>query len=202
MNTFLLPNYADFYWIIAGSGAQIYSSRLNTFVSSENADYLAFLDAGNVPTRITNEAELWSVLAPLLTLPPWLFDGEHFVQPTADTFSKAQLNAYANLRQWQAATGGHIVVIDGEPTAFSTSEASMSLLAGKTMRLQQPNPPATVKWQVGPTAFRDIPAAEFTAAATEVADFVQGTFDTLEELFGLIADGVVTTPAGIDAAYS
>lgn len=196
-----LPDFRDFYWTVGASSSNVYSSKSNTYVDIEDPDYVAFLNAGNYPTRIANEAELWDVISGPLGLPGWMFNGETFSQPAASKFSKAQLKAYANIVQWSRAVGGHVVMIDGSPVPFSTSEASMSLLAGKAMRLQQPNPPSTVRWQVSPTSFKLIEADDFIVAASSVADFVQSTFDRLDEVFSMIDDGTVTTPDGVENAF-
>lgn len=54
---------ANWYWIVNGSTAQVYSSAAANYVPVANATYVAWLEAGNLPTRILNEAELGEVLA-------------------------------------------------------------------------------------------------------------------------------------------
>jgi len=62
-------NPANWYWIVAGSTTQVFSSAVGDYVPVDNATYLAWLAAGNQPTRIVSEAELGDVLAPLQLRP-------------------------------------------------------------------------------------------------------------------------------------
>jgi hypothetical protein len=55
-------NPADWYWIVAGDGAQVWSSRLAQYILVDHADYVAFLGNGSLPSRIASEAELAEVL--------------------------------------------------------------------------------------------------------------------------------------------
>jgi len=113
--------------------------------------------------------------------------------------TRADLVAYANAEQWRRATGGYTATIDGTPMVFPTDTVSMGLMTGKAARLDQPDPPASFRWQT-PTGFVEIAAADFRGAAIAVADFVQGTFDALAIVLSGIADGTITTIAEIDAA--
>lgn len=123
-------------------------------------------------------------------------------EPPAPSATKQQLAAYANAKQWAVATGGRIVSVGGDAMPFSTSPESMVLISGQALRLQQPGAPASVNWQVGATDFVVISAADFIAAATAIADFVQATFDALPAVFAGIEAGTVTTTAEIDAALT
>ncbi|WFS07792.1 hypothetical protein [Methylobacterium sp. 391_Methyba4] len=114
--------------------------------------------------------------------------------------SAEQLVAHANARQWALATGGFTAIIAGQPVLFATDEASLAALDRKAMRLAQPNPPASVSWQVGPTQFATIAADDFDQAARLVEDFFQATFDALPAIFEAIASGEIKTLADVEAA--
>ena len=115
--------------------------------------------------------------------------------PTAE-----QLIAYANAKQWILATSGYTVTIDSEPVLFQTTETAMALIAGKAQQFARPNPPVSVDWQIGPTEFVTIAAADFVSAATKIADFVQATFDELKAVLAEIVAGTITMYSQIDAA--
>ncbi len=51
------------YWIVAGSSTQVYSSAGGAYVPITDSGYVAWLAAGNRPSRIASEAELSDVLA-------------------------------------------------------------------------------------------------------------------------------------------
>lgn len=53
----------DWYWIVAGSTTQVFSSKAKAYVPVANATYQAWLDSGYKPTNIASEALLWDVLA-------------------------------------------------------------------------------------------------------------------------------------------
>ena len=53
----------NWYWDIGGLATEVYSSRQAQFVPMSDAIYQSWLAAGNFPTRILSEAELWDVLA-------------------------------------------------------------------------------------------------------------------------------------------
>lgn len=59
------PNYTprNWYWRVAGSDTQVYSSASGDYVPVADAAYQAWLSAGNTPTNIPNEAELGEVLS-------------------------------------------------------------------------------------------------------------------------------------------
>lgn len=54
---------AAWFWIVAGDRTQWYSSAAGTYVPPDSAAAVAFLAAGNIPTKIASEDELWDVLA-------------------------------------------------------------------------------------------------------------------------------------------
>lgn len=62
-------NSANWYWIVAGSTTQVYSSAVGDFVPVTDATYQAWLAAGHVPTKIDTEANLGQVLAQYLLRP-------------------------------------------------------------------------------------------------------------------------------------
>lgn len=49
----------NWFWIVGGDESRWYSSAAGSYVPPQQS----FLDAGNRPTKIANEAELWDVLA-------------------------------------------------------------------------------------------------------------------------------------------
>lgn len=57
-------NPSNWYWIVAGSATQVFSSAAGDYVNIDNATFLEWKADGTVPTPILNEAELGEVLAP------------------------------------------------------------------------------------------------------------------------------------------
>lgn len=56
-------NPANWYWIVAGSTTQVYSSAAVAYVPVTDPTYLAWLANGNKPTSIAVEQDLWDVLS-------------------------------------------------------------------------------------------------------------------------------------------
>ncbi len=57
-------NPKNWYWIVAGSTTQVFSSASGDYVPVSNPTYLAWKSDGTLPTNIASEAELGEVLAP------------------------------------------------------------------------------------------------------------------------------------------
>lgn len=116
--------------------------------------------------------------------------------------AQAALIAYANAKQWKIATGGHSVTIGGSSVRFATDETSYSLMTGKAARLQLSGAPATTNWQIADTTFVSIATADFIAAAANVADWMQSSWDVLEQVLAAISAGTITTTAAVDSPPS
>jgi len=60
----IFSNYTaqDWYWIVAGDDTKVYASQRVGYFPVADATYAAWLDAGNLPTRIINSQELLDVL--------------------------------------------------------------------------------------------------------------------------------------------
>ena len=59
----MIYNPANNYWFVGGDTTQVYSSATAQYVPTNNVAYLAWLNAGNLTSRINSEAELWDVLS-------------------------------------------------------------------------------------------------------------------------------------------
>lgn len=55
-------NAADWYWIVAGDESKAFSSKVGDYVAANDAVYVAWKLAGNLPTRIGSADELAEVL--------------------------------------------------------------------------------------------------------------------------------------------
>jgi hypothetical protein len=193
----MIYSASNWYWTPPpGQNAGfVYSSAVGALVATTNATYVAWLAEGNSPQLCplnTSGVRDWADLDDVLTaagLPP-----TGLTPPTS-----AMLNAHANAKQWALATGGYTITVNSVPLFFPTDIVSMALITGKAARLAQPNPPASFAWQM-PAGFVTIASADFILVATQIADFVQSTFNTLQVVFAAIAAGTITTTAEIDAA--
>jgi hypothetical protein len=63
-------NPSDWYWRVAGSTTQVYSSKVGNYVPVDNATYLAWAaNPMHATTNIASEVELGEVLAPYALRP-------------------------------------------------------------------------------------------------------------------------------------
>ncbi|KEA07110.1 DUF4376 domain-containing protein [Rhizobium rhizogenes] len=129
----------------------------------------------------------------------WVLFNGSFSAPTAVAPSKDDLISYANQKQWSLAIGGYSAMINSEVVKFATDPLSQSLIIGKALRLSQPEPPVLVNWQSG-ASFAEIATSDFLNVATLIADFIQATFDALNNVLSAIEGGTIADFESIDAA--
>jgi hypothetical protein len=94
---------ANWYWIVAGNEAQVFSSATGNYVPANDATYLAWRADGTTPTRILNEAELGEVLADARVRPQRAavldaYKGRHAKRMTDEVQTKALLWAINEIR--------------------------------------------------------------------------------------------------------
>lgn len=65
----ILYNPNNWYWRVAGSTTQVYSSAVGDYVLISDPTYVAWLTSGGVPTNIDSEISLGAVLAQHLLRP-------------------------------------------------------------------------------------------------------------------------------------
>lgn len=52
----------DWYWIVGGDETRLWSTKAGSYVPATDADFLAWLEAGNVHTQIVSEEDLAGVI--------------------------------------------------------------------------------------------------------------------------------------------
>ena len=180
-------NPKDWYWIVAGSTTQVFSSARQAYVPVTDATYLAWR-AANFPTQIISEVELIAVLAqqaPGVVLP-----------------SNAGLIGYAIGKQQAIAAGGISVAISSSVTIeASTDTASLALLS-TAVAVAQSNPSATTPWVQKNGTPVSLNAGEVLEILAAVSAFIQSTFATLSAVITAINGGTITTRNQVDVPPS
>jgi hypothetical protein len=87
---------ANWYWIVGGNEAQVFSSAVGNYVPADNATFIAWKADGTTPTRIVSEAELGEVLADARVRPQRAavldaYKGQHAKRMTDEVQTKALL---------------------------------------------------------------------------------------------------------------
>jgi hypothetical protein len=186
-------NAADHYWFVAGDETQVYGSKRNIYVPVADADYLAWLDAGNFTYSITSEAEIWPCQQPIK--PAWLFNGTTFAQPTVDTYTPEQLREYAKEQRWLNETGGITV----GSTQVETDDRSKGLVSQQRLAAMNDSAGFSTDWQTVDNATHPLTAAQMIELADAVAAHVNDCFVQYADAIATIEGGTLTKLAQVDA---
>lgn len=179
---------SDWYWVVAGSGTQVFASARGIYVPVADTDYQAWRALGYAPSNIDSEADLVAALAAkgLVAQIP------------------AGLLIYAQQKQAAVVAGGLTVNVGtgGAPANVecSTDPASLTLLQG-AYSVAQADSGASFAWVQANGVPVTLTAAQITTIFNAVTAFVQATFTTLAGVIaGITANpATVTTRAQVDA---
>jgi hypothetical protein len=182
------------YWL--ADNGQVYSAPLQNTVTISDSGYVAFLAAGNKPTRWPVDSSGNQTNASLLAA---------IAQYGLAISPAAALAAYAQSKQGAIATGGISVNVgsSGSPQMVeaSTDTTSLVLLQGAAS-IAQGNSSATFQWVQPSGVSVTLTAAQITTIFTAVAAFLQATFTTLAAVLAAITGNTITTTAQIDTPPS
>jgi hypothetical protein len=188
-------NARNWYWTVASNADAIYSSKTNTYVAADDADYTEWAGA-HAPIAIPDEVELWGVIKPNIPeTPDWLFNGTLFVQPAPGEYSKAQLATYAGDVRWQAEVTGSSGGI-----AYRTDRVSRALL-NTTLTYLRANTGTSVEWKALDGTFTTLDAAGMEAFNNDVNIHVEQCYAAEKTCKADIEAGTITTLAQIDAVF-
>ncbi len=111
----MLYTASNWYWIVAGSTTQVFSSARAMYVPVTDATYVAWIAAGGNPTRIASEAELFGVLTD--SFPAGLPAGAggtgayHLDATTQNYLTRARNNSLEEIDAWLDANTGNVTQI-------------------------------------------------------------------------------------------
>jgi len=100
-------------------------------------------------------------------------------------------------RRFRAETGG--VTCNG--CSIHTDRESQAMISGAALAAQQ-DPGMAVKWKCADGTFIDIDAAGIISMASDVAAHIQACFAEEARIAALIAAGILTSEAEIEAEWS
>jgi hypothetical protein len=172
----MMTNLADWYWIIGGDTANVWSSARAALFPATDAAYVAW---GRTPTPIPSMAELEQVFA---------------VQFPAG--SPRSYNADARYRR---ASGGLIISSISSVAFFSDPVARNTLANANEYAKATPH---NTDWKFSDGSFTSLTPAQLATATAAMAAFVQSCFTKESENLTAINGGSMTTIAQIDAAFA
>lgn len=170
--SFLLPNW---YWIVAGSKTEVFSSASGTLVSLPNATYQSWQQEGNQPTSIDTYADLFNVLS---------------ADPATFARCVGTLVATGALTLPQQATAllalGFTLTSTGTPalnaTYAATAEAQAQIADEIDALLLNglfTNGTTSLPWPDATGAAHTFGVTQFKAFATAMADFAGGCMEVI-----------------------
>jgi len=168
----------DWYWIVAGDEANVWSSARHMLVPADDAAYLAWLEQGYSPSPIASMGELYDVLA--LQFPP------------------GSLTTYTASKRWQKEQGG-ITLSFGMP--IKTDDRAQAKITG-VYAAQRVNPAVSTPWHAADGTVHDLTAAQMDAMNNELLTHINNCFSISADVLAGIEDGSITTLEQIDAAFA
>lgn len=175
---------SNWYWIVAASTTQVYSSKRAAYVLVTDVTYIAWLAAGNRATRIVSEVSLNDVL-----------NGQSIAGLTA----VPALIAYSAAARYAKETGG--ITVNG--VAMPTDRQTQAQLTG-AYSFAQSNSAVTIQWKMPDGSFMALTAAQISAIAVAVAMHVQTCFAVEQQLDASInaTPPTITTSAQVDTTFA
>lgn len=150
----------NWYWAVGGDEARVYSSASAAYVPVADATYKAWVDAGNVPTRIDTEANLFDVLAS--AHPPGL----------GTLGTPAQQAGLLRGGTTVTLTSASTPALDGEYPITRDSLADIAAIQTGLTANQVPGGGSTFSYPAGSS--HQFTPAQFTQFATAVLNYVWG----------------------------
>jgi hypothetical protein len=174
----MMFNIADWYWVVGGDAANVWSSARAVSVPVTDADYVAWLAVPNAPTQITSMADLQAVFS--------------------DQYPPGSLETYCLFKRWEKEQGG-ITLASGMPIA--TDDRSQAKING--VRLAATKDAAfTTQWHAADGTYWPLGSTAITAMSDELQAHINNCFTISSQTMAGIADGSITTLAQIDSAFA
>jgi Domain of unknown function (DUF4376) len=168
----------DWYWVIGDDEANVWSSRLAESIPVDDADYAAWLEGGNYPSRAATMADLEVVLA--------------------EQYPPGTLRTYTAFKRWQKEQAG-ITLTSGMP--IKTDDRAQAKITG-AYTAAQVDPTIVTPWAAADGTVHDVDGAQITSMNYELLTHINNCFSISADVMADIEDGSVTTREQIDEAFS
>lgn len=176
-------NPADWYWIVAGSTTQVWSSARVQYVGVDDSTYQAWRVAGGVPTKIDSQDSLITVLRQQYPAG---------VPPSSVTLD-SRLAELAALR-YQKQTLGVLYKPSGSTThyMFPTDDASRANVGAAQQLVAASVYPSSAPWKIADGTFVSMTGADITALGTKIGAYVLACFTNEQTLSTALAASLTT----------
>jgi hypothetical protein len=173
----MIYNPSDWYWVIGGDAANVWSSKRAMLVPVGDTTYVAWLAEAGGASPLATMQELYTVLAA--------------------QYPAGSLQSYNPDARYRKASGG--VTIAGNP--YLTDPVSRNTVSS-AHDYAVANPGHVTDWKLADGTFIQLTEAQLAHVLQEMATFVQSCFTCESTNAAAIAGGTMTTIAQIDAAYA
>jgi hypothetical protein len=167
---------SDWYWIIGGDQANVWSSRRAASVPVSDPDYVAWLAVGGLTPQLATMQKLFDILS--AQYPP------------------GTLQTYTAFRRWQKEQGG-ITLASGMP--IKTDDRAQAKITGALVAAQE-LPTVITPWHAADGTVHQLDGAQITAMNNELLAHINNCFTISAEMLAGIEAGSITTHEEIDAA--
>jgi len=183
----MISFYNPYNWFWIADDNRVFGSQTQTISDNADPDYLAWTEAGNLPTVWPRDAagnqtveSLQEVLTPY------------------DIF--IDLVAYAANARYRHASGG-LTVSSISAIPFYSDPVARNTLANAYEHVKS-MPGSSIDWKLSDGSFVTLDEAALSAAVTAMSTFVQSCFTCESETQDNIGSGTITTHAQVDAAFA
>lgn len=170
----------DWYWIIGGDNANVWSSKRAMSVPTTDQAYLDWTAAGLAPPPLADMAALEQLLA--------------------EQYPPGSLKSYNPDARYRKAGGG-VIITSLSPIPFLTDPTSRNTI-NSGYQYAQANPAHITHWKLSDGTFIQLTSAQMATLNNSVTTFVQSCFTCENTNLTAITGGTITTIAQIDAAYA
>lgn len=185
-------NPLNWYWNVNG---QAFCGASMSFVPSNDAAYLEWMSENGTAPKVSSIEEVWPYIKDLV--PAWVTDCQLAARPTATTYSKDQLKAYAAYVRYQREVEG--VTVDGMQIPSDRSTQAKLTAAALFATIDNTR---TFNWKLADGSFTaSLSAAQVIATAQAVGEHVNQCFVTESQVVAQIDAGTLVALTAIDAAF-
>lgn len=186
-------NLSEWYWNVDG---RAFCSASMSFIPSNDAAYLAWMSENGTAPKVASMDEVWPYIKDLV--PAWVTGSQLAARPTATTYSKDQLKAYAAYVRYQKEVVG--VTVNGVRIPSDRSTQAKLTAAALFATIDNTR---TFNWKLADGSFTaTLSAAQVIATAQAVGVHVNQCFVIESQVVAQIDAGTLVSLAQIDAAFA
>lgn len=169
-------NISNWYWVIGGDQANVWSSTRAALVPVDDTDYVAWLTT-NQPSQIGSMDELEGVFA--------------------EQYPPGSLRTYCIYTRWRLESGG-MTLMSG--MRIKTDDRSKARITN-ALDAVTANSQFKTMWHAADNTVRELDRGKIQAMSNELNAFVDNAFTISADVLSKIEAGTITTREQVDSAF-